>query len=214
MATKKEIDKFFEDYGEGVMDFPEFDYEKVLKKYGRLIEANEDIGDSYNVEATFMFDTKVAMKYTMLVYHPESPFNNINDWTLKKEAVVEVAGVPAAQRDKLFSNENPMIGDMATRILRETSDFEYELLVSARDAIATLLEVVRKPINSSLLDDKERNAVKAKRECYDDARYMMLEVRIMYSKAREESPDVADHINTSVFRGGLAESMADKKRKT
>jgi CHASE3 domain sensor protein len=99
---------------------------------------------------------------------------------------------------------------MATRIFREISDFEYELLMSAKEAIETLLEVVRKPISTYLQDDKERNAVKAKRECFDDAKYLMTEVKQMLNAVREDNPDVAEHVNQSAFKGGLAERFAEK----
>jgi len=71
-----------------------------------------------------------------------------------------------------------------------------------------LLEVVRKPIASRLLDDKERNAVKAKRECFEDARYMMAEMRKMLNDLGDMSEDAREAVKSSVFKGGFAEKLA------
>jgi hypothetical protein len=190
-----------------LLKYPEFDYTSIMEKHTQTAGENE-VGEPMVVEPNFVFDTKVAFSYLILVYSPDSEFSNIKDMKERKEFALKKAKVPKKFHTKILSNENPMIGDMLTRFFREYEDFDYELLISAKEALITLLEVVRKPIDSRLLDDKERNAVKAKRECFEDARYIMGEIRKMLNDLGEMSEDAAEAVKKSVFTGGFAEKMA------
>ena len=92
-------------------------------------------------------------------------------------------------------------------------DFDYELLISGKEALVTLLEVVRKPMDSRLLDDKERNAVKAKKECFEDAQFIMAELRKMLKELSGKSTDAEEHVRKGVFgKGGFAEGLADRSK--
>jgi hypothetical protein len=194
------------DYTE-LLKYPEFDIDAIREKH--TVNAGEnEAGEPMTVEPNFTFDTKVAFSYLILTYGPDSEFSNVKDMTERKELALKKAKVPKQFQKKILSNENPMIGDMLTRFFRVYEDFDYELLISAKEAIITLLEVVRKPVDSSLLDDKERNAVKAKRECFEDARYLMSEIRKMLKDLGEMSEDAAEAVKKSVFKGGFAEKMA------
>jgi hypothetical protein len=194
-----------------LLDYSEFKKEKIIEKYRTWHKDDEISGDGHWEPPVWMFDPEIAARYAMLVYIPESPISHIKDIAELKLRAIEMAGVP----DKALPlTNNLMIGDMATRIFREFNDFDYELLVSAKEAVEVLMEVVRKPIDTRLQDDKERNAIKAKRECYDDAKYMLTEIKKLSSILKEESPDVSDHVENQVFKKGMQEKLAEKAKKT
>ena len=179
----------------------------ITEKYTVNARGNE-AGEPIPIEPNFTFDTKVAFGYLILTYGPDSEFSNVKDMIERKELALRKAKVPKQFHKKILSNENPMIADMLTRFFRVYEDFDYELLISAKEAIITLLEVVRKPVDSQLLDDKERNAIKAKRECFDDSKYLISEIRVMLKDLGEMSEDAAEAVKKSVFKGGFAEKMA------
>jgi len=195
-----------------LLKYPEFDSALVTKKY--TVDAGEnEAGEPMLVYPDFVFDTKAAFKYLILVYTPDSDLASIKDLRERKELAAVQSNIPEKHINKVISNENPMIGDMLTRFFREYEDFDYELLISGKEALITLLEVVRKPMDARLLDDKERNAVKAKRECFDDAKYIMTEIKKMLSDLGSKSVDAERHVKSSVFgTGGFAEHLADSKK--
>jgi hypothetical protein len=202
--------EFFEKY-EYLRSYSEFISEKIELKYRYFIKDDEVSGDGHWDTPHWMFDVDLATKYAMLVYLPDSPISHVKELDERKARAVEMVGIP---QEFLPLTGNLMLGDMATRIFREVNDFDYELLISAKEAVEILMEVVRKPVDTRLQDDKERNAVKAKRECYDDAKYMMGEIKKLFAQLNDESVDVAEHANRSVFRGGLQEKLAEKTKKS
>jgi len=191
-----------------LLKYKEFDIDAIRKRYTVDTGTTNEAGEPVMLEPNFVFDTKVAFSYLILTYGPDSEFSNVKDMIERKELALKKAKVPKQFHNKILKNENPMIGDMLTRFFREYQDFDYELLISAKEALVTLLEVVRKPIDSQLLDDKERNAVKAKRECFDDAKYLMRELKLMLNDLSEMSEDAAEAVRKSEFKGGFAEKMA------
>lgn len=190
-----------------LLKYPEFDYTTIIEKW-TIEDGRNEAGEPVLIEPNFVFDVAVALDYILFTYAPDSPYATIKDMRERKEAALKQTRVPKQFHKKILSNENPMIGDMLTRFFRVYEDFDYELLISGKEALITLLEVVRKPIDSRLLDDKERNAVKAKRECFDDAKYLMSEMRKMLNDLRDKSEDAADAVKSSVFKGGFAEKLA------
>jgi len=162
----------------------------------------------------WLFNPDLAFEYVMLAYAPDSSTVKIKDFQIRKEKAMEQCKIPKDQQSKVLKNENPMIGDMITRLFRELNDFEYELIISGKEAIQTLLEVVRKPVDSRLLDDKERNAVKAKRECFEDAEALMGKIKTLVNQMSAINEDLGEHAKKSVFQGGLAERLANSVNKT
>jgi len=195
---------------EYLLDYPEFNAEKIIERYQIWVVDDQVSGDGHFADPPWMFEPATAARYVMLVYIPESPIEHIRDLVEKKNRAIEMAGVPD---DALPLTRNLMIGDMATRIFRELNDFDYEMLISAKEAVEILMEVVRKPVDTRLQDDKERNAVKAKRECYDDAKYLLTEIKRMFAVLKEESVDVAEHVSETAFKRGLQEKLAEKTQK-
>jgi len=194
-----------------ILKYPEFDYNSIMEKYIEDTGEVNEVGEPIMIQPDFVFDTSKAFEYIILAYAPDSEYASIKDLAERKELSLKKSKIPKGYWEKIITNENPMIGDMLTRFFREYEDFDYELLISAKEALITLLEVVRKPINTRLQDDKERNAVKAKRECFDDARYMMGEIRKMLHDLSEKSLDAEETVKKSVFQGGFAEKLAGSK---
>lgn len=194
---------------EVLLNYPEFQMQHIMNKHRKWVVLDSDSGDGDWQYPEWIFDPKLAYEYILLVYAEDSPLK-IKDFSEKKKVALHTAGVPGAQWDEILANRNFMIGDMVTRFLREFGDFNYELLISTKEAIEALLEVVRKPVDTRLLDDKERNAIKAKKESYLDARFLMDEVAKMMREVESQNPDVAEYVNKSVFRGGVAERLALK----
>jgi len=204
--------EFFDSYAH-LKSYPEFNTQAIQERHREWVEHDAESGDGNWVVPDWIFEPRLAFEYVMLVYAPDSSLAKMKDIKARKESALSQTKIPDEQIDKILSNENPMIGDMLTRLFRHLNDIDYELLISGKEAIETLLEVVRKPINSRLLDDKERNAVKAKRECFEDAQVLMKEIRRIYAQMNDLEPDMADHVNKSAFKGGLAENLSGRKPK-
>lgn len=82
---------------------------------------------------------------------------------------------------------------------------KYQQLVKAGDkAFKLLLEQVEKPIDEELSDDKARNAMKAKRECFMDAQTILDETRKIEAILTGDEIDDDD----SEFGAGHAEKHA------
>jgi len=197
--------EFFEAY-EHLKQYPEFDEEKIHEKYREWVEHGED-GDGEWHTPDWLFTPTLAFEYVMLAYAPDSSLANIKDLQTRKEKALSRSKVPKEQRKAILGNSNQMVGDMITRLFRHLNDFDYELLISGKEAVQTLLEVVRKPIDTRLQDDKERNAVKAKRECFEDAQVLLSEVRKIWNEMHAISVDLTE-VNLSAFKGGMAERLA------
>lgn len=99
------------------------------------------------------------------------------------------------------------------KILEESIRIKLENLIKAGEqAFELLLEQVKKPIDEDLADDKARNAMKAKKECFMDAKEILNEVNILKNKleGREEE---GEEDSDAPFKGSYAEEFAKKKDK-
>lgn len=187
--------------------YPEFDKDTIEKKYSRFNQVDNIGGGGEMIFPPFIFDTESAFRYVVLMYSKDSTLLSISDIDVRKSQAMEIAKVPKDKRSTILKNENPMVADMITRLFRIENGFDFELLESAREAISILLDVVRKPISKELEDDKARNAVKAKRECFEDATFLIKEVKRLTKELNDISPDVADNVSKSAFKAGIAESL-------
>ena len=62
-----------------------------------------------------------------------------------------------------------------------------KLIESGNKAFDLLLEEVKKPIDPDLQDDKARNAMKAKKECFMDAQDILMSIHKMQNQLNEGS---------------------------
>jgi len=49
-----------------------------------------------------------------------------------------------------------------------------DLIDSSKEAVAILIEDIRTPLDPELSDEKRRNAIKAKKECFLDAQEILI----------------------------------------
>ena len=66
-----------------------------------------------------------------------------------------------------------------------------DLIDSSKEAVAILIDDIKKPLDPELSDEKRRNAIKAKKECFLDAQDILmgiskLEAQIMEGEFKEE----------------------------
>ena len=88
-----------------------------------------------------------------------------------------------------------------------------ELVDAGKKAFDLLIKEVERPIDEELQDDRARNAMKAKKECFMDAQEIMREVQKieMMLNGEEIEEDVLDE-KSSVYEGGFSEKFAKNKK--
>tara|TARA_R100000008_G_C3583329_1_gene170224 strand:+ start:2612 stop:2905 length:294 start_codon:yes stop_codon:yes gene_type:complete len=86
-----------------------------------------------------------------------------------------------------------------------------KLISSGNKAFDLLLEEVEKPIDPELQDDKARNAMKAKKECFMDAQDILMAIHKIQTQITEgvtEEDQV--ELEEKSFRAGFSEKYAKK----
>ena len=106
---------------------------------------------------------------------------------------------------------------MTKKQKKELSVYEsklMELVDAGKKAFDLLVKEVERPIDEELQDDRARNAMKAKKECFMDAKEIMAEVQKLEAQLRgevvEESVELEE--KDSVYSGGFAEKFAKNKK--
>ena len=86
-----------------------------------------------------------------------------------------------------------------------------KLIEAGKQAFELLLEEVKKPLDPELQDDRARNVMKAKKECFIDAKEIITEVEKLeaYLNGEEPSPDMEE--TEAAFKKGYAEKFAKKR---
>ena len=89
-----------------------------------------------------------------------------------------------------------------------------ELVEAGKKAFDLLVKEVERPIDEELQDDRARNAMKAKKECFMDAKEIMAEVQKLEAQLRGEEVEVliTQEVKDSVYTGGYAEQFAKNKK--
>lgn len=91
-----------------------------------------------------------------------------------------------------------------------------ELVEAGKKAFDLLVKEVERPIDEELQDDRARNAMKAKKECFMDAREIMSEVQKLEAQLNGEEvteTKIVNNENDSSYTGGYAEQFAKNKKK-
>tara|TARA_R100000234_G_C4934464_1_gene150021 strand:+ start:289 stop:612 length:324 start_codon:yes stop_codon:yes gene_type:complete len=107
---------------------------------------------------------------------------------------------------------------MTKKKTKEHSIYELklmELVEAGKKAFDLLVKEVERPIDEELQDDRARNAMKAKKECFMDAREIMSEVQKLEAQLRGEEVETTnqtEEIKDSVYSGGYAEQFAKNKK--
>jgi hypothetical protein len=81
------------------------------------------------------------------------------------------------------------------------------LIEAGKEGFEILLQEIAKPLDIDLQDDKARNAIKAKRECFMDARDIITDISKLEALLSGEDTKDSD----AIFQAGFAESFAKKK---
>ena len=85
------------------------------------------------------------------------------------------------------------------------------LIESGNKAFDLLLEEVKKPIDPDLQDDKARNAMKAKKECFMDAQDILMAINKIQNQINEGLTDSQQaELEEKSFKAGLSEKYAKK----
>jgi len=86
-----------------------------------------------------------------------------------------------------------------------------KLIQSGNEAFDLLLEEVKKPIDPELQDDKSRNAMKAKKECFMDAQEILVAInKIQKQMIEGEDLEKSQEDEERSFKAGFSEKYAKK----
>mgnify|MGYP003111169828 FL=1 len=86
-----------------------------------------------------------------------------------------------------------------------------KLVQSGNEAFDLLLEEVKKPIDPELQDDKSRNAMKAKKECFMDAQEILLAISKIQKQMIEGTDlEKSQEDDEKSFKAGFSEKYAKK----
>ena len=87
-----------------------------------------------------------------------------------------------------------------------------KLIRAGLDAYDLLLQEVKRPVDPDLPDDKSRNAMKAKKECFMDAKELILEIEKIEAMINGEVDETLEN-NEKDFKAGAIERFAKKPNK-
>jgi hypothetical protein len=84
-----------------------------------------------------------------------------------------------------------------------------ELMQAGLEAYEILVEEIKRPLDEELQDDKRRNAMKAKKECFLDAKEILSSIKKIENQinGEDESDEVEEEKS---FTAGFVEKYAKK----
>ena len=85
-----------------------------------------------------------------------------------------------------------------------------ELVRSGTKAFNLLLDEIKKPIDAELQDDKARNAMKAKKECFMDAQEILMAINKIENQLAGDEESSSETTEGGSFRAGFSERFAKK----
>ena len=85
-----------------------------------------------------------------------------------------------------------------------------ELIKSGNEAFDLLLAEVKKPIDPELQDDKSRNAMKAKKECFMDAQEILMAINKIEKQIAGDKESSDESLEEGDFKAGFSERFAKK----
>tara|TARA_R110002020_G_scaffold13666_4_gene48983 strand:- start:540 stop:854 length:315 start_codon:yes stop_codon:yes gene_type:complete len=102
---------------------------------------------------------------------------------------------------------------------KELNLYEQKLLKlvdAGKKAFDLLVLEVERPIDEELQDDRARNAMKSKKECFMDAKEIIAEVQKLEALLNGEELETSELLKTkednSAYEGGYAEKFAKNKK--
>lgn len=84
-----------------------------------------------------------------------------------------------------------------------------ELMQAGLEAYEILVEEIKRPLDEELQDDKRRNAMKAKKECFLDAKEILSSIKKIENQinGKEDSEELEEE---KAFTAGFVEKYAKK----
>ena len=82
-----------------------------------------------------------------------------------------------------------------------------DLIDSSKEAVAILINDIRTPLDPDLSDEKRRNAIKAKKECFLDAQEILIGISKLESQLTNEEAELKEEKD---FEKGFAEKWAKR----
>jgi len=163
-------------------------------------------------EEGFTIDIERLVDYAIAVYVCDSDVTI--DLDERKDTVMkELKITNQSDRAVIRFNKSATLSKIVTEILRKTSSRDFELYVSALEGAKILLDVVRRPIDDSLEDEKWLSALKSKKQGFIDAQELLDRAKAIAEKTvGATNTDVEAHVETVVFNKGQAEILAEKAR--
>ena len=174
----------------------------------------------YDEESTHMsgltISLDVLIDYVIYVYVRDDGM--VEDMTLnqKKEDAFSKFGIKNKNdQETLLLNKNKFVSRVITDLFHIKWDRKFELYISALEAAAILLDVVRRPIDDTLKDEKWLAALRSKKEGFNDARSLIASAaQIAEEIVGLKEVDVEAHVNNDVFKGGIQEDLAKRLRES
>lgn len=89
-------------------------------------------------------------------------------------------------------------------------DSTQRLINASKKAVDILIEEIEQPLDPELSDEKRRNAIKAKRECFEDCQELIRGIASLEAKisSKDSSSSILD--KEKDFEGSFAEKYAGK----
>ena len=82
-----------------------------------------------------------------------------------------------------------------------------ELIDSSKEAVSILIDDIKKPLDIDLSDEKRRNAIKAKKECFVDAQEIIIGISKLEAQLSNSEAELREERD---FESGLAEKFAKR----
>ena len=82
-----------------------------------------------------------------------------------------------------------------------------ELIDSSKEAVSILIDDIKKPLDVDLSDEKRRNAIKAKKECFVDAQEIIIGISKLEAQLSNSEAELKEERD---FESGLAEKFANR----
>ena len=82
-----------------------------------------------------------------------------------------------------------------------------ELIDSSKEAVSILIDDIKKRLDVDLSDEKRRNAIKAKKECFVDAQEIIIGISKLEAQLSNSEAELKEERD---FESGLAEKFAKR----
>lgn len=181
------------------------------------MELSKELKTTYSMvdlsKEGFTIDINKLIDYLLAVYVKDENEEHVT-LNQKKEAQIIKLKIPSDDANLLLTNKSITASRIITEILKHGGDRLYEMYISGLEAATILLEVVRRPINDDLDDEKWFSALRAKKQGFIDARELYASTnQIAEEMLGVKEVDIETHVDTTDYTQGISEILAKKASK-